>query len=160
MVAARVGLRAARGAVFRAVALHPQPGGAGALRIHEDEEILDGMGGDAFPKRLLGFRIREGRGGIGGCDLEHAETGELGDFHGDPSLAFEVKRHGFPRVRIAPAEILDEEIGKAECLQVIPGGAGVELGGHGKRARAASSERVSSGQALRRRVSSVMSFCP
>jgi len=87
---------------------------------------------DAFPDRLLGFRIGEGSGGIGGSNFKDAEPGELGDFLGEiiESAVFDGQR--LRPLRMVPAEVFDEEIGKAESLEVFPGGTGIKLGGHGK----------------------------
>ena len=61
-----------------------------------------------------------------------AEPGELGDFLGEiiESAVFDGQR--LRPFRMVPAEVFDEEIGKAESLEVFPGGTGIELGDHGK----------------------------
>jgi hypothetical protein len=53
------------------------------------------------------------------------------DFHGVVGDAVHFDRNGFPGIRMVPAEILDEEIGEGEYLEVGAGGLRVELGGHG-----------------------------
>ena len=131
MVAAGVG--------FRTIALHPEPDGATALGIDEDENVFDGVRSDAFPDGLLGFCIRESGVRIGGDDFKNAETGELGNFVSMVADAAVLDDHRFRPLRVVPAEVIDEEIGELEGLKVFPGGAGVEFGSHVKIEKAISS---------------------